>query len=165
MNVIPEITEPHQPIIGLRMAIIDDVPALVDLYDRFFHESQYAAHLTYSRDHTRRYLEHVIGTGISPHILAVLGDTVIGELSYHIDRSFCAEPLAVLDEIYVIPEFAGTPVGRGLVAAAMDMCRNIEGANCFHVVIASGHKRAKTLVNLFKKFGAEEVGVVLRKVF
>jgi len=164
MNVIARIDDPR-PALVLRMATVDDVPALVDLFDRFFHETQYAAHMEYSRDNSARYLEHVIGTGMSPHILAVLEDTVIGELSYHIDRSFCVEPMAILDEFYVIPEFAGTPVGRALVAAAMDICRNVEGANCFHAVLSSGHKRARTLVNLFKKFGAQEIGTVMRKVF
>jgi GNAT superfamily N-acetyltransferase len=165
MNVIPEIAEPHRPVVELRMATIEDVPKLVDLFDRFFEETHYADHLDYSPDNSRRYLAHVIGTGMSPHILAVLGGDVIGVLSYHIDRSFCAQPLAILDEVYVIPEFAGTPVGRALVSSAMDICRDVEGANCFHAVLSSGHKRAKTLVNLFKKFGAQEIGTVMRKVF
>jgi GNAT superfamily N-acetyltransferase len=164
MNVIPKITEPHQPIVELRMATVDDVPQLVDLFDRFFHESQYATHLEYSRDNAAQYLKDVVGTGRSPHILAVLDGTIIGELSYHIDRSFLVEPMAILDEFYVIPEFAGSPVGRALVAAAMDICRDVEKAKCFHLVLSSGHKRSKTLVNLFKKFGAQEIGTVMNKV-
>ena len=164
MNVIAKINDP-QHVIALRMATVEDVPQLVDLFDRFFHESQYATHLEYSRENSARYLEQAIGTGMSPHILAVLDGTIIGELSYHIDRSFCVAPMAILNEFYVIPEFAGTPVGRALVAAAMDICRDVEGANCFHAVLSSGHKRARTLVNLFKKFGAQEIGIVMNKVF
>jgi GNAT superfamily N-acetyltransferase len=164
MNVIAKINEP-QPVIALRMATVEDVPQLVDLFDRFFHESQYASHLEYSRENSRRYLEQAIGTGMSPHILAVLDGAIIGELSYHIDRSFLVEPMAILNEFYVIPEFAGTPVGRALVAAAMDICRDVEKAKCFHLVLSSGHKRARTLVNLFKKFGAQEIGIVMNKVF
>ena len=154
-----------QPLIALRVATIDDVPQLLDLYDQFFHQTQYATHIEFSRENSRAYLMHVIGTGMSPHILATLGGGILGWLSYHIDRSFCVEPLAILDEMYVIPEFAGTPVGRTLIATAMDICKNVEGANCFHIMITSGHKRARTLVNAFKKFGAQEIGVVLRKVF
>ena len=164
MNVVPKIDR-GTPIIALRMATVADVPALLDLIDRFFHESRYAAHLTFSREASQRYLENVIGSGMCPHIVASLGGAAIGMISYHIDRSFCVEPLAVMDEIYVIPEFAGTPVGRTLISAAMDMCRDVEHANCMHIVISSGHKRARTLVNAFKKFGAQEVGTVMRKVF
>jgi len=163
-HVLSGAVMPH-PAIMLRMATLDDVPQLVDLFDRFFQETQYASHLEYSRENSRRYLEHVVGTGMSPHILAVLDGTVVGVLSYHMDRSFCTQPLAILDEVYVIPEFAATPIGRALVSAAMDICRDVEGANCFHAVLSSGHKRAKTLVNLFKKFGAQEIGTVVRKLF
>jgi GNAT superfamily N-acetyltransferase len=163
MNVIAHING-TRPVLELRMATVDDVPQLVDLFDRFFHESQYATHLQYSRDNATQYLSHVIATGMSPHIVAVLGGAIIGELSYHIDRSFLVEPMAILDEFYVIPEFAGSPVGRALVAAAMDICRDVEKAKCFHLVLSSGHKRSKTLVNLFKKFGAQEIGTVMNKV-
>lgn len=164
MNAIGEF-KGAQPIIELRMATLDDVPALLGLYEHFFLQTQYATHLSFSTENARIYLNDVIGRGMSPHILAVLGGNIIGWLAYHMDRSFCVQPLAILDEMFVIPEFAGTPVGRALIASAMDICRNVEGANCFHIMITSGHKRAKTLVNAFKKFGAEEIGVVLRKVF
>jgi hypothetical protein len=34
-----------------------------------------------------------------------------------------------------------------------------------HIPITSQHKNVPTLVNLFKKYGAEEIGVIMRKVF
>ena len=47
--------------------------------------------------------------------------------------------------------------------ACMDLMKS-EGATCMHIPLTSGHDAMPTLVNLFKKFGAEEIGVVMRKV-
>jgi hypothetical protein len=37
-------------------------------------------------------------------------------------------------------------------------------ATCMHIPITSGHASVPTLVNLFRKFGAEEIGTMMRKV-
>ena len=46
---------------------------------------------------------------------------------------------------------------------AMDLAKG-DGATCMHIPLTSGHKAMPSLINLFKKFGAEEIGVVMRKV-
>ena len=76
---------------------------------------------------------------------------------------FAAQPLAVMDEIYALEEYRGTPVGRALVATMLDLIKS-EGGTCVHIPLTSGHKAMPSLVNLFRKFGAEIIGVVMRKV-
>ena len=134
------------------------------LFATFFRESHYKQALNFDPAICAKYLRNAIGRGFSPHIVAVDRDRIIAQISYHIDDSF-TDKLAVLDEVYALPEYRSTPVGRALVHAAMDMARGDLGpGGCMHIPITSGHKAMGTLVNLFKKFGAEEIGVVLRKV-
>ena len=148
-----------QPAIHLRLATVDDVDALLLLFATFFRESHYQPALKFAK-----YLRSAIGSGFSPHIVAVDDGRIVAQISYHIDNSF-TDKLAVLDEVYALPEYRSTPVGRALVHAAMDMARSELGpGGCMHIPITSGHKAMPTLVNLFKKFGCEEIGLVLRKV-
>jgi len=153
-----------QPEIHLRLATVDDVDALVLLFATFFRESHYQPALKFDPAISAKYLRLAIGSGFSPHIVAVDDGRIVAQISYHIDNSF-TDKLAVLDEVYALPEYRGTPVGRALVHAAMDMARSELGpGGCMHIPITSGHKSMPTLINLFKKFGAEEIGTVLRKV-
>jgi GNAT superfamily N-acetyltransferase len=152
-----------KPAIQLRLASVADIPALVALFQVFFNESHYQPALQFSADVCTKYLTSAIGSGFSPHIIAVDGDKIVGVISYHFDESFSATPLAVMDELYALPAYRGTPVGRALVGACMDLMKS-DGATCAHIPLTSGHAAMPTLVNLFKKFGAEEIGVVMRKV-
>jgi GNAT superfamily N-acetyltransferase len=152
-----------RPKIELRLATLDDVEGLVLLFSTFFRESQYPPHLDLDPAMLTQYLRRVIEHGFSPHIIAVHEGRIVGVISYHIDRSFSSKTLAVMDEIYALAEYRGTPLGRALVATALDLAKG-DGAVCIHIPLTSGHKAMPSLINLFKKFGAEEIGVVLRKV-
>jgi GNAT superfamily N-acetyltransferase len=151
------------PAIELRLARVEDVDELVKLFATFFRESQYQPHLKFDPAVCARYLQTAIGSGFSPHIIALDDGKIVGVISYHIDESFSEQPLAVMDEVYALDEYRGTPVGRALVRTAMDLAKG-DGANCMHIPLTSGHKAMPSLINLFKKFGAEEIGVVMRKV-
>ena len=151
------------PAIKLRLATVDDIDDLVLLFATFFRESHYRPALQFDPAVCAKYLRAAIGSGFSPHIVAVDNDRIVGVISYHLDSSFAAQPLAVMDEVYALKEYRGTPVGRVLVAAMLDLIKN-DGATCVHIPLTSGHEAMPSLVNLFKKFGAEEIGVVLRKV-
>ena len=157
-------TKQALPAIELRLATVDDVDELVDLFAAFFTESQYQPHMKFDRAICAKYLRLAIGSGFSPHIVAVDDGKIVGQISYHIDDSF-TDKLAVLDEVYALPQYRGTPLGRALVHAAMDLARGDLGpGGCMHIPLTSGHKSMPTLINLFKKFGAEEIGTILRKV-
>lgn len=151
------------PAITLRLATVADVPDLVMLFATFFRESHYQPHLEFDPAVCAKYLNTAIGSGFAPHIIAVDEGRIVGVISYHIDESFSRQPLAVMDELYALQEYRGTPVGRALVMTAMDLAKG-DGATCMHIPLTSGHKAMPSLINLFKKFGAEEIGVVMRKV-
>lgn len=149
----------------MRLATPDDVDRLVDLFSTFFAESQYQSHLTFDPEAAKKYLTRAIGSGYSPHIIAEDmddGDKIAGTISFHFDNSFSTEPLAVLDEVYALEKYRQTPVGRALVGSMMDWAK-ASGAHCMHIPITSGHASQQSLINLFKKFGAEEIGTVMRK--
>lgn len=144
------------------MANVSDVEQLVELFATFFAEAQYKSCLEFKPEISTRFLTTAIKTGFAPYIVAEHNGRIIGTISYHIDDSF-TDKLAVLGEVFVVREYRGTPVGRALVSAAMSLAKG-DGADCMHIPLTSGHERMPTLVNLFKKFGAEEIGVVMRKV-
>jgi len=145
------------------LATVEDIPDLVRLFQTFFRESHYQPTLKFSAEVATKYLQRAIGSGFSPHIIALHDGMIVGVISYHFDESFSEAPLAVMDEIYALPAYRQSPVGRALVHAAMDLAKS-EGAACIHIPLTSGHEAMPTLVNLFKKFGAEVIGVVMRKV-
>lgn len=170
-NTAPAESAPVQNTVSLRLAKVDDVDALVELFRTFFHESRYSHYLTFDRDLARRYLTTAISTGFEPHIVAVHNNgRVVGVISYKIDDSFSNSGLAVMGEVYALKEyrrsrdaeFIRAPLGRRLIHAAMHLAKNIDRAKCMHIPIASGHASANTLINLFKKLGAEEIGVILK---
>jgi GNAT superfamily N-acetyltransferase len=155
--------QPDKPTIELRLATVDDVDDLVLLFATFFRQSHYQPHLEFDPATCAKYLRKVITTGFSPHIVAIINGQLAGVISYHLDDSFSKHPLVVMDEVYALDEYRGTGIGRALVAACMDLARN-DGATCMHIPLTSGHKAMPSLINLFKKFGAEEIGIVMRKV-
>jgi GNAT superfamily N-acetyltransferase len=149
--------------VNIKLASEADIPALVDLFATFFSESHYRPHLTFDPERATAYLQMAIGTGHSPHICAEVDGKLVGVICYHIDTSFSVEPLAVLDEVYVLEPYRLTRIGRTLVAHALTLAKG-DGAVCMHIPLSSGHKAMPTLVNLWKKFGAEEIGTIMRKV-
>lgn len=84
-------------------------------------------------------------------------------ISYSLDGSFSDFKCAVMGELFVYREFRGTPAARMLAWTAMDLAKN-DGAIAMHIPIAGGHTAVPTLKNMLRKFGAEEIGVIFRKV-
>jgi GNAT superfamily N-acetyltransferase len=163
MNMHPQ--EPIKQKVQLRLATVADVEALLDLFETFFAESGYPPSIEFDRVRAKHYLTEAISTGHEPHIIAPLGDNyILGSISYEIDHSFSREPFAVLGEVYAREEVRGTGIGRALIHSAMDMAKHVDHATCLHIPITSGHEAVPTLVNAFRKFGAEQIGVILRKV-
>jgi len=88
---------------------------------------------------------------------------IIGVVSYSLDASFSDNKCAVLGELFVYKEFRFTPAGRMLTWTAFDLAKG-DGATAMHIPIAGGHEAVPTLKNMLRKFGAEEIGVIMRKV-
>jgi GNAT superfamily N-acetyltransferase len=153
----------HPPI-DIRLATIEDVDELTMLamtllresptYLKLFHEDPTA---------TSKYLSSAISTGVCPHIVATHNGRIIGVISYSLDGSFSNFRCAVMGELFVYREYRGTPAARMLVAMCAHLAKG-DGATAMHIPIAGGHEAIPTLKNMLKKFGAEEIGVIYRKV-
>jgi len=149
----------------LRLATVDDVDALLDLFETFFAESGYPPSIQFDRVRAKHYLTQAISTGHEPHIIAPLPDgSIAGSISYEIDHTFSKEPFAILGEVYARPEYRRSGIGRALIGSAMDVAKNADHATCMHIPITSGHEAVPSLVNAFRRFGAEQIGVIMRKV-
>lgn len=152
------------PAIKVRMATVADVPELTVLAMTLFAESPtYLQLFSPNPEATAKYLEAAIGQGWCPHIVACHDGRIVGVVSYSRDGSFTDYKCAVLGELFAFKEYRGTPVGRMLVFTAFELAK-LDGCTAIHIPIAGGHKAVPTLKNLLRKFDAEEVGVIFRKV-
>jgi len=150
--------------IDIRLATIEDVDELVMLAMTLLRESPtYLKLFSCDPSATTKYLRAAISTGVCPHIVAVHDGRIIGVISYSLDGSFSNYKCAVMGELFVYREFRGTPAARMLTWTAMDLARG-DGATAMHIPIAGGHEAIPTLKNMLRKFGAEEIGVIYRKV-
>lgn len=146
--------------IEIRLASVDDIPALVELYGKFFAESQWPPFLTFDPQRAVANLHRILT--YVPHICAFDRDELVGTISYHLDRQY-TDPIAVMDETYVKPAFRGSNLGRKLVALAIYLARH-DGAKVFNFPLASGMKETKSYVNMLRKFGAVPCGIIMRVV-
>ena len=143
---------------------MDDVPELTALAMTLFRESPtYLELFSPNPEATAKYLQAAIGNGFCPHIVACHEGRIVGVVSYSKDGSFTDYKCAVLGELFAFKEYRGTPVGRMLVFTAFQIAKE-DGCIAMHIPIAGGHEAVPTLKNLFRKFGAEEIGVIMRKV-
>jgi predicted N-acetyltransferase YhbS len=147
--------------IEIRLATHDDVPELARLFGAYFHSTQWQHFLTYDEAKTAKRLHELIEGKRTPHLLAFNGGDMIGVISWHYDSQYVTEPIAVMDETFVSPEYRQTDLGRKLVALALYFAKE-DGAAVFNFPIASGLPSTKTLVNMLRKFGGDICGVIVR---
>ena len=147
----------------LRWAEPGDIDALLELYTLFFMESGYVGSIELDLEKAREYLNRAIANG-HLYIIAKVGAEIAGMMCFELDYNYTKKPIAVMGEIYAREKYRGTGLGRALVISAFNAAQ-MAGATCMHIPITSQHRNVPTLVNLFKKYGAEEIGVILRKVF
>jgi predicted N-acetyltransferase YhbS len=156
-------SNPEQLTVQLRLATVDDVEALLDLFETFFAESGYPPAIEFDRERAKHYLTQAISTGHEPHIIAPLPDGgIAGSISYEIDHQFSKQPFAVLGEVYARPQFRRSGIGRALIGSAMERAKYVDHATCMHIPITSGHETVPSLINAFRRFGAEQIGVIMR---
>jgi len=155
------------PPVDVERTTADDAERLIGPIEALFNAGRYSTDLTFDRERGLGYLRQAIGSGFAVYLLAVDSTTkqVIGFGSYHLDQSFTTRPVAHLDELFVLEEFHRTHahVGRILIAMMLSMAQG-DGAAMLHFPITSGHAAARSLVNLLEKFGAEPVGLIMRRM-
>lgn len=150
------------PHIELRLAKIEDAPRVASFLGMFFARSKWAETLTYHEGKALIYLQRVIGTGYAPYVIALDDGELVGLCSYHTYDVF-TDPIAVMDETYVVPRYRFTDLGRRLVALAIEMARG-EGCKAINFPIASGMPEQNSLMNMVgRHFGAEYIGMIFRK--
>jgi L-amino acid N-acyltransferase YncA len=145
-----------------RVATPDDVPELIEVYERFYAEAVYKDFLEFDPVRARETILNGITYDTRPHILATIDDMIVGFIAFIIDHSFSVKPCAVLMELYVIPEFRRGAIGRALVALTMMEAKR-KGAGAFHAPVASGMAEARSLFNLFDKAGFTQFGYMMRR--
>ena len=149
-------------LVSFRLATPDDVPELIEVYQRFYAEAVYKDFLEFDPARARETILNGIAYDGRPHILATIGDTIVGFIASVIDHSFSVKPCAVLMELYVVPEFRRSAIGRGLVGLAVLEAKR-KGAGAFHAPVASGMTEARSLFNLFDKAGFSQFGYMMRR--
>jgi len=154
-RIIPEGLE-------FRLGAISDIPKLVELSEKFFAESQYGSFgIKFSSQKYTHYLETTIDR-ISPHILAVIDDEVVGFVSWLWDETYSERPIATLSQIYVVPERRRSAIGRMLIDMATSIARD-SGACAFMCGVNGGTHQTNSLGNLFARSKFRMSGFVMTK--
>ena len=151
------------PHIELRLAEVEDVEKVTAFLGSFFARSRWADNLSFHPVKAASYLRGAIGSGYAPYVTAWDGETLVGLCSYHTFDVF-TDPIAVMDETYVVPRYHRTDLGRRLVALVLELAK-AEGCKVMNFPIASGMPEQNSLMNMVgRHFGAEYVGTIFRKV-
>jgi hypothetical protein len=163
MSAAPQRSQ-TRPAIEIRLATLDDIEALTMLAMTLLRESpNYNRYFPCNPSATAKWLRIAIGSGYCPHVVAVHDNKIIGSISYSIDASFSDSKCAVMSEMIVYKEFRHTYVGRLLAQAAFNLAKG-DGCIAMHIPIAGGHEAEGTMKNMFRKFGAEKIGEIMRQV-
>lgn len=163
--------------IELRLATVDDAPVIARLIGAWFPMTTWKDCLTYDEAKAATFIERGIATRCEPFVLAFgpqnfsdpsldrnVFQALVGCISWHLDARLTTEPVGVLDEVFVVPRLRRSDLGRRLVMMALHIAKE-EGARVMNFPIASGMPEQQSLINmLVRHFGAEPVGVILRKV-
>jgi L-amino acid N-acyltransferase YncA len=148
-------------VFDFRMANVDDVPALVDLFEQFFSETGYQNRgIRYSRERSGNWLHRAISTGETPHLVATKDSRIVGSVSWGLDTTFCEDPVAIMHTVYVVPEHRRSAVGRILVTFMGDLAKQ-DGACALHAPIAAEMPEQPSLINLFTREGYASIGAIL----
>jgi GNAT superfamily N-acetyltransferase len=151
------------PHIEVRLGKVEDVPKVADFLEMFFHLTPWSEVLRFKKQGAIGYLTMAIGNGYAPHALAFDQDELVGICSYHVYAAY-TDPIAVMDETYVLPRLKRTDLGRRLVSLAIEMAR-ADGCKVMNFPIASGLPAQNSLMNMVgRHFGATPVGMIFRKV-
>ena len=151
------------PHIEVRLATFEDAPAIAEFLGEFFHLSAWAGYLEYHQHKAEIYLTRALANNFVVYVLALDKDEIVGVCSYHVFDVF-TNPMAVMDETYVVKRLQRTDLGRRLVAMVLALAKS-DGCAVMNFPICSGMKEQNSLMNMVgKHFGAEPVGMIFRKV-
>jgi GNAT superfamily N-acetyltransferase len=150
------------PHIEVRLAKTDDAPKVAAFVELFFYATPWRHVMTFQKASALDYSTRSISSGYSPHVIALEGDEMVGLCSYHVWNAY-TDPIAVMDECYVLPRLRRSDLGRRLVGLVIDLART-DGAAIMNFPIASQLAQQNGLMNMVgRHFGAEYCGMIFRK--
>jgi GNAT superfamily N-acetyltransferase len=159
----PKLRSTSSSHVELRLAKAGDAAMIARFLGEFFALSRWADNLSFHENKAVIYLTRVIGSGFAPYLLAMDGAEMVGVCSYHTFDVF-TDPIAVMDETYVVPKYKATDLGRRLVATVIDLARG-DGCKVMNFPICSGMTAQNSLMNMIgRHFGAHPVGMIFRKL-
>jgi GNAT superfamily N-acetyltransferase len=145
------------------MATFEDAEKIAQFLGEFFHLSAWASCLEYHQYKAQIYLARAIANDFVVYVLALDGKDIVGVCSYHIFDVF-TNPMAVMDETYVVKRLQRTDLGRRLVGTVLALAE-ADGCAVMNFPICSGMKEQNSLMNMIgNHFGGEPVGMIFRKV-
>jgi hypothetical protein len=164
MNIALRHRQTDTSAIDIRLAVLEDIPAMVEVLGSFFHETAWGKRgITYLPEKVAKALEFVIVHKTQPYLLARDEDgEIVGVISWHYFRDFC-DPIAVMDETWVRHDYRRTNLARKLTALSIYMAQG-DGAHIMNFPLCSGLEETRTMVNMLRKFGCEMTGVMMTKV-
>lgn len=142
-----------------RGATPDDIDEIVGAGERFFAESEFKDFSEYSPENFRRTLGDMLNSEAS-RIFVFLPDGrhIEGFVAFQFSFAYTREPIALLFLLYVAPEFRRSPAGRLLMQLAMADAK-AQGAVAFYAgAMARMGPSDKTLANMYRKLGFEDLG-------
>lgn len=152
--------------IEIRPATPEDIPQLVDVGAAFFVESNFFGDLTIDKVQGAGTFGYLIAAEDN-HVLVAMDDgNLIGFISFDVVRFYTVEPVSHMFLFYVIPEYRRTVLGRDLLQKALEVAAAC-GSKRFYASSTAGFndggKTNKRLLNLYRRFGFEELGCFAMK--
>ena len=142
---------------SIRLATLDDVPAILAMAEHFVGESAYG--MTFDREQSAAYLAMLLG---HPKAVVLVSDDVSAGMVATVAHDWCKQPVCYVEKLFLMPAARGTGVARSLVAAAVEFGRQHGCSHVFSTATAGmGETVGKLYSNLFRKFDFSECGAVL----
>jgi GNAT superfamily N-acetyltransferase len=147
----------------VRLATFEDAAMIAEFLGEFFHLSRWAECLEYHQHKAQIYLARALANNFVVYLIALDQDKMVGVCSYHVFDVF-TNPMAVMDETYVIKRLQRTDLGRRLITTILALAK-ADGCAVINFPICSGMPEQNSLMNMVgKHFGADPVGMIFRKV-
>lgn len=159
----------RHPIRGLpkanfRLVTPDDAAYIAETFSpHFFEEAGFPAFAELDVDTAIEQVTKQIQLGVATFILAEIDGVTVGFIGYSMERVFTIKPIAMMFFHYVLPEHRKGPLGRMLLAFALDMARNVDGCCAFFSVVAPTSQAARGLCNLYRRVGFTPMGGAFMK--
>lgn len=146
---------------SVRLASLDDVPAILAMAKAFVGESAYG--MEFDEQKATDYLSMLL---CHPEAAAFIADDGSAGVIVTICDSWCKKPVCYVEKLFLMPAARGTGVARSLVAAAVEFARQHHCSHCFATATAGmGEVVGKLYTNLFRKFEFSDCGPVLCRSF